>query len=381
MKPCAFKLFDKKKIDVLLVAGAARKALVILVGGALICGAAGAQIVISDSGVAPANPGALLEMDSNSRGLLFTRIPLTDSNTWGLAGSQPVDGMVVYNTTSGNGLAPGLMVWTSGRWVNVNDTSYLNVNAGTAGNASAATSGATGTGSMAVGPDASAAGGQALAVGQNTSAAGAGAVAVGHNASASGAGSVALGESATADTPNSVALGAGSQTRPTVATPGTRIAGNDYAFAGGSPAGAVSVGSSGSERQVQNVAAGQLSPTSTDAVNGSQLYATNRAVEALNASTGALQSRVDRLQDQLSRQGSALSGGIAAAAAMAVVTPMDQGRYHLTGSLASYNGQAGVGMNLLRRSDDGRTTLHAGVGWGTGGSKAIARVGFGVSFD
>ena len=36
--------------------------------------------------------------------------------------------------------------------------------------------------------------------------------------------------------------------------------------------GAVSVGKAGEERQIHNVAAGRLSPTSTDAVNGSQLY-------------------------------------------------------------------------------------------------------------
>ena len=46
----------------------------------------------------------------------------------------------------------------------------------------------------------------------------------------------------------------------------------------------VSVGSAGNERQVQNVAAGVLSATSTDAVNGSQLFATATAVNNLGAS-------------------------------------------------------------------------------------------------
>lgn len=43
-------------------------------------------------------------------------------------------------------------------------------------------------------------------------------------------------------------------------------------FAGGSASGVVSVGDVGKERRIQNVAAGLISATSTDAINGSQLY-------------------------------------------------------------------------------------------------------------
>ena len=45
-----------------------------------------------------------------------------------------------------------------------------------------------------------------------------------------------------------------------------------YGYAGGTPAGVVTVGSVGKERRIQNVASGLVSNTSTDAVNGSQLY-------------------------------------------------------------------------------------------------------------
>ena len=45
-----------------------------------------------------------------------------------------------------------------------------------------------------------------------------------------------------------------------------------YNYAGGTPAGVVTVGSVGNERRIQNVAAGLVSNTSTDAINGSQLY-------------------------------------------------------------------------------------------------------------
>lgn len=52
--------------------------------------------------------------------------------------------------------------------------------------------------------------------------------------------------------------------------------GTSYTYAGSNPTGVVTVGSVGSERRIQNVAAGLVSATSTDAVNGSQLYALTR---------------------------------------------------------------------------------------------------------
>lgn len=52
--------------------------------------------------------------------------------------------------------------------------------------------------------------------------------------------------------------------------------GTSYTYAGSNPTGVVTVGSDGKERRIQNVAAGLVSATSTDAVNGSQLYALTR---------------------------------------------------------------------------------------------------------
>lgn len=56
-------------------------------------------------------------------------------------------------------------------------------------------------------------------------------------------------------------------------------------FAGATANGAVSIGASGSERRLQNVAAGEISATSTDAINGSQLYQV--ATAASTAAKGA----------------------------------------------------------------------------------------------
>ncbi len=124
-----------------------------------------------------------------------------------------------------------------------------------------------------------------------------GAIASGVSASATATDAVAIGTGATAGDANSVALGAGSATSVAVGTAGTTIAGTDYTFAGGVPVGTVSVGDAGSERTITHVAAGRLSATSTDAVNGSQLYATNQAVDALDGRVTTVEGDVANLTE------------------------------------------------------------------------------------
>ncbi len=57
------------------------------------------------------------------------------------------------------------------------------------------------------------------------------------------------------------------------------IASKSYTLAGGTAGGTVSIGSSSTKRTLTNLAAGTVSATSTDAVNGSQLYAATQAIE------------------------------------------------------------------------------------------------------
>ena len=106
-------------------------------------------------------------------------------------------------------------------------------------------------------------------------------VAVGPTASATATNALALGNGATAGTVNSVALGSGATTAAATATASGVINGTTYTYAGAAPIGVLSLGSLGNERQLSNVAAGQVSATSTDAVNGSQLFSTNTAVNSL----------------------------------------------------------------------------------------------------
>ena len=156
--------------------------------------------------------------------------------------------------------------------------------------------GATGNFSaVAIGHDSSAIGENAVAFGNANRATGAGAVALGNSSAATGAAALAIGNDANALAARSmalgfdsvatnsddVALGAGSATAAAVGTSGAAIAGRSYSFAGSAPTSTVSVGSTGAERSITNVAAGRLGALSTDAINGSQLHATNQAVNAL----------------------------------------------------------------------------------------------------
>ncbi|WP_348814786.1 YadA-like family protein [Halomonas sp. H10-59] len=119
---------------------------------------------------------------------------------------------------------------------------------------------------------------QAKSSGSGASASGTDSLAMGPAAVSSATNGVAIGNGAKASVANSVALGNGAATEAAVATTTATVAGTDYALAGSSPTGTVSVGTSGSERTITHVAAGRLSATSTDAVNGSQLHATNQAL-------------------------------------------------------------------------------------------------------
>ena len=101
-----------------------------------------------------------------------------------------------------------------------------------------------------------------------------------------GTDSVAIGTSAVANNAGDIALGSGSTTGGAVATPNATINGVTYAFAGAAPTSTVSIGTAAGERTITNVAAGQLMATSTDAVNGSQLFATNTALDAIGATAG-----------------------------------------------------------------------------------------------
>lgn len=171
---------------------------------------------------------------------------------------------------------------------------------GSQANASGTSSLAVGTGSVAsgdsavaIGNDSTVTGGSAVAIGASATSTGKWSTALGDSANAKGEKSVALSKDSYAKDDNSVALGSGTITRSATQENTATVNGITYSgFAGNTPVAVVSVGSDKTEtytppdhstpgrtvtitphtRQIINVGAGEISATSTDAINGSQLY-------------------------------------------------------------------------------------------------------------
>ena len=150
-----------------------------------------------------------------------------------------------------------------------------------------------------------------IALGTGTNALQEDAIAIGNSASVSAKGATVLGKSATASHENAVVLGNNSVSAAYVATKSAIINGKTYDFAGAPAASSsVSVGDVGAERTIVNVAAGRISSSSTDAINGSQLYQTNQAITDLADTplsfAGDTGAKVDRkLGEQLKLTGGA----------------------------------------------------------------------------
>ena len=245
---------------------------------------------------------------------------------------------VAWNVTGNRNIAIGAL---AGRNISADQT--LAIGAGGDGTTAAQATSASVAGGIAIGgnsvrgaqssaADAIAIGGQAsagaaaaVALGKASSALGADSLAVGTLASAQKASGIALGSGASATNAGDVALGAGSLT----ASPGTgAFSLNGGAIAATSPSSVVSVGASGAERQITNVAAGVLTASSTNAVNGSQLFAVGTALNTLGAGTAA-----------------ALGGGAAVAADGTVTAPayaVAGKTYADIGSALSAQGRLGV---------------------------------------
>lgn len=145
-------------------------------------------------------------------------------------------------------------------------------------------------------------------LGANSQTAGQGATVIGTHSKAAAIDALAIGNNTIADKSNSVALGTNSVTDEAVATRQAIVNGVTHVFAGDSPQSVVSVGSKGRAgyggvqhytRQITNVAAGQVDPSSTDAINGSQLYA---AYDEIGRNGTAIQNLANTTSQQYESQ-------------------------------------------------------------------------------
>lgn len=131
-----------------------------------------------------------------------------------------------------------------------------------------------------------------VVIGANSETAGQGATVVGTHGKATAWDAYAIGNNTIADKSNSVALGTNSVTDNPVPTQQVVLNGVTHVFAGENPQSVVSVGAKNRagfggvkhyNRQITNVAAGQVDAASTDAVNGSQLYAAYDEIASMGA--------------------------------------------------------------------------------------------------
>ena len=119
-------------------------------------------------------------------------------------------------------------------------------------------------------------------------------------------------------------------------------------FEGATADGVVSVGAAGNERRIQNVAAGEISATSTDAINGSQLYSVAQGVG----------NRLGDLDNKINRNNKNLRAGIAGANAAAGLPQVYiPGKSMVAASAGTYKGQSALAVGYSRASDNGKLIL------------------------
>ncbi|HCU3242978.1 TPA: YadA-like family protein [Escherichia coli] len=124
-----------------------------------------------------------------------------------------------------------------------------------------------------------------IALGNQSQAVAAGAIAIAQGNKADGANAIALGNGSITGGVNAIALGQGSyaglENGTAIGAQASAQGKNSVALGAGSvatDADTVSVGNTTAQRQIVNMAAGDISTTSTDAINGSQLYAISKSV-------------------------------------------------------------------------------------------------------
>ena len=130
----------------------------------------------------------------------------------------------------------------------------------------------------------------------------------------------------------SVVLGSNSTVLAPVATASHTIAGTQYNFAGIAPVATVSIGAEGKERTLTNLAAGRISNTSTDGINGSQLNAVIETLDNLNTELTAIKN-APKTKAPMIKAGDGLS-----------LTEGDDGSITLSNAL-NFNASNGIGIN------------------------------------
>ena len=197
----------------------------------------------------------------------------------------------------------------------------------------------TGEQSIAIGKGHRVSGNRSTTIGDPNTITGDDSVAVGNNNTINSNHVMVLGNNVTVgeNLHHSVVLGSNSTVLAPVATVSHTIAGTQYNFAGTAPVATVSIGAEGKERTLTNLAAGRISNTSTDGINGSQLNAVIETLDNLNTELTALKN-APKPKAPVIKAGDGLS-----------LTEGDDGSITLSNAL---NFNAGNGINVNKEGNN-----------------------------
>lgn len=179
-----------------------------------------------------------------------------------------------------------------------------------------------------------------------------GAVVVGTHSVVRGIDAVVIGNNASAPVQNSVAIGTNSQTDNPVGVRQVVLNGVTHVFAGESPNSVVSFGSKKSDtysginnynRQLHNVSAGRVDPSSLDAVNGSQLFAAYDEIETNGTHIAKLQKDVNCLDKRVTRNTTNISN---------LTSKVDNGFTTINNTLTATNERVGRNSQAILNNTD-----------------------------
>lgn len=174
-----------------------------------------------------------------------------------------------------------------------------------------------------------------------------GAVVVGTHSVVRGIDAVVVGNNASAPIQNSVAIGTNSQTDNPVGVRQVVLNGETHVFAGENPNSVVSFGSKNSDtysgisnynRQLHNVSAGRVDPSSLDAVNGSQLFAAYDEIETNGTHIAKLQKDVNCLDKRVTRNTTNISN---------LTSKVDNGFTTINNTLTATNERVGQNSQAI----------------------------------
>ena len=133
-------------------------------------------------------------------------------------------------------------------------------------------------------------------------------------------------------------------------------------------------GINANDQNITNVAAGELSETSKDAVNGSQLYATNQQVNQNTANINSLDNRISKLGSRVNKVG-------AGAAALAALHPMDfdpDDKLSFAVGMGNYAGENAAAIGAFYRPNE---KVMMSIGGTYGNNENMVNVGLSFALD